>query len=309
MNIIDRCLKGETDLQEMLHLARQFPAEHLHVIDLPYRLSSWALDDPQNIRLWFDRDRLIGWAVLQTPFWSVDITCPPNLEPQLFPHILAWADERALAVLKSPYGHPSWFADVFADQVGRRRNLEAAGFADQGNAVKDPLSTVFMMRPGELPVKEYKLPAGFSMRPLEGEGEAAAYVDLHQSTFESKNMTVDWRIRVLHHPTYRSDLDMIVAAPDGRLAAFCICWMNPDSSPISGQVEPLGCHWDFRRYALGRVILFEGLRRLQAAGAREIYVETDSWRNTAIQLYKSAGFKVVRDARVYRKDYKRSDCD
>lgn len=305
MPMIQRSLQNETDKQEMLQLARHFPADHLRVNDLPYRLSSWALDDQQNTRLWFGNDHLIGWAVLQTPFWTIDITCQPDLEAQLYPEILAWADERALAALDGPYGRPIWFADVFADQVGRRQYLEAVGFADQANAGEDALSKVFMLRPGELPVKEYKLPVGFCMRPLAGEGEVAAYVNLHQSTFESKNMTVDWRLRTLHHPTYRPDLDLVIAAPDGRLAAFCICWLNPDSSPISGQVEPLGCHRDFRRYALGRVALFEGLRRLQVAGAQEIYVETDSYRNTAMRLYESAGFKVVRDVRVYRKDFKK----
>lgn len=26
---------------------------NLHVADLPYRLSSWSLDDKENVRLWF----------------------------------------------------------------------------------------------------------------------------------------------------------------------------------------------------------------------------------------------------------------
>ena len=52
------------DLMEMQALARTFLADHLHMTDLPWRLSSWALDDPDNIGLWVDvNGRLTGWAV------------------------------------------------------------------------------------------------------------------------------------------------------------------------------------------------------------------------------------------------------
>jgi len=51
------------------------------------------------------------------------------------------------------------------------------------------------------------------------------------------------------------------------------------------------------------VALAEGLQRLQARGARQIFVETDSYRNTAFQLYESFDFQVIRDVLVYRKDY------
>jgi ribosomal protein S18 acetylase RimI-like enzyme len=64
----------------------------------------------------------------------------------------------------------------------------------------------------------------------------------------------------------------------------------------------LGCHADFRKYALGRVALAEGLRRLQAQGAEIIYVETDSYRNTAYRLYESMGCELFRNVFVYRKD-------
>jgi len=68
-------------------------------------------------------------------------------------------------------------------------------------------------------------------------------------------------------------------------------------------VEPLGCHKDFRCFALGRVALSEGLRRLQSRGAQNIFVETDTFRNTAFRLYESFDFQVIQNVFVYRKDY------
>ncbi len=152
-------------------------------------------------------------------------------------------------------------------------------------------------------MKDYRIPPGFNIRPLNGETEAEAYVALHRKVFDSEMMTLDWRKRTIRHPGHIADLDLVVEAPDGRLGAFCVCWLDSDGVETTGRIEPLGCHPDFRRYALGRLALTEGLRRLYAHGASKVFVETDCFRSTAFDLYESVGFRVIRDVRVYRKDY------
>ena len=54
---------------------------------------------------------------------------------------------------------------------------------------------------------------------------------------------------------------------------------------------------------MGRAILSEGIRRLQAQGTQAIYVETDNYRDEAFLLYESVGFRAQHDVLVYRKDY------
>jgi mycothiol synthase len=302
MAITQRNLSSEKDKYDISTLARQFSINNLHVIDLPYRLSSWALDDPENIRLWFDEnDNLIAWAVLQTPFWIIDYGCHPDYESSLHPEILAWADQRARSILDTPFGHPAWFIPVFSGQSDRIRDLEKAGYKCQSDLGEDSWTMVLMRRSVQTSVTVYEPRSGFTVRPLAGEAEVKSYVELHQSVFESKNMTVEWRMRMLQHPDYRPDLDIVVEAPDGRLVAFCICWFNEDT--LAGHVEPLGCQKDFRRFALGRVALSGGLQRLQSLGAQNIYVETDGYRNTAFRLYEAFNFQVVQNVLVYRKDY------
>ncbi len=287
----------------MLALTRQCAQDNLHVVDLPYRLCSWALDAPDNVGLWFDAHQcLIAWAVLQTPFWTIDIVCHPSVESELHPEILRWADQRARATLDTPFGHPAWYCMVFSDQSQRIQDLAAAGFSCQADIGEDSWSKALLQRSGETPVKIYRpRSSGFIVRPLAGENDIADYVMLHRTVFETKNMTVEWRLRTLMHPAHRPDLDIVVEAPDGRLAAFCIGWF--DDALQAGHVEPLGCHPDFCRYALGRVVLSEELHRLQARGARQIYVETDAYRNTAMRLYESFDFQVMKEVLVYRKDY------
>ena len=84
-----RSLLTGQDKNLMSALARRYPENNLHVTDLPYRLSSWALDDPENSHLWFDENQqLVAWAVLQTPFWTIDYACQPEAEVSLHKDIL-----------------------------------------------------------------------------------------------------------------------------------------------------------------------------------------------------------------------------
>lgn len=298
---------GQADLRSMEALAREFRTDNLHVTDLPYHLGSALLGDPENIRLWRDGNgELLGWMVMHTSFIALDFAIRPEVEKELLPAMLAWAHERSLANIKmvplgTPEDGPCWFVNVFADMTERLHILETAGFASQADVGEYSWSKVWLQRPTDLPVKDYRIPAGFTVRPLKGEMEADAYVALHRATFGSTIMNADWRRRTIQHPSHVADLDLVVEAPDGKLAAFCVCWLDAEAQV--GQIEPLGCHPDYRRYALGRIALAEGLRRLQAHGARQVFVETDSWRSTAKDLYESVGFQLVRDVLVYRKDY------
>ena len=300
-NFIQVPFQGASDLARMQALARRFPDDHPHGIDLPYRFSSWALDEPQNVGLWCDADgELAGWAVVQTPFWAFDIVCQPDCAAGLYPQLLAWAGSRARAVQDTPYGRPAWFAMLFSEQTARIEALEAAGFTSQSAAGEDSWSQVLMRRPGQAPLPAPALPAGYSIRPLAGAAEAPDYVALHQAVFESKNMTVEWRLRTLQQPAYRPELDLVAIAPDGRLAAFCISWY--DAASRSGQVEPLGCHPEHRRSGLGRAILAEGLHRLQSLGAKQMFVQTDSYYDSAFRLYQNIGFEVVRNILVFQNE-------
>ena len=160
-----------------------------------------------------------------------------------------------------------------------------------------------MRRPAELPA-ECSAPAGFTIRPLAGEGEVAAYVELQREVFGTENMTAEWRSRTLRCPEYIPDLDLVAEAPGGRLAAFCIGWLDrrhPEGP--AGQIEPMGVREEMRHLGLGRAILSETLKRLVQHGAGQIYVETDNYRDAALELYEAVGFRVIRDVLVYRKDY------
>ncbi|RPJ46066.1 MAG: GNAT family N-acetyltransferase [Chloroflexi bacterium] len=304
MALTERPVRDEADLLSMSALVHRYPRSHLHVIDLPYRLSSWALDDPENGCLWIDGDHLAAWAVLQTPFWTVDTACRAEDEQNLIPAILAWAEKRASAIAETFYGRPVWFADVYSRQAERRAALEQAGFADQINAREDAWSKVLMGRPAEAPLHPPHLAEGFTIRPLAGEAEVEAYVALHREVFESRNMTTPWRLRTLLRPEYIPATDLVAVSPGGELAGFCVGWFDPHGfgGRPSGQIEPMGVRETYRKAGLGKALLAECVRRLVNMGAGQVYVETDHQRGPALRLYQSLGFRVIEDVRVYRKD-------
>jgi mycothiol synthase len=298
MTLRQRPFSGKDDLRGMSALVEAFPEQNLHVVDLPYRLCSWALDETGNIGLWFNLEgELRAWTVMQTPFWCIDIVLHPD-EQALYPRLLTWAQQRAADLLNGPYGRPAWFVHVPDRQAARLRELEEAGFASQANVPEDPWSMVMMQHSGEaLAVSGAQ--AGLIIRPLAGRSEVDSYVECHQAVFQSDNMRAMWRSRILAHPAYQPDLDLVAVDAGGRVAGFCVGWLNQQG----GQIEPMGVHPDFRGRGLGRALLSECVRRLQRRGARRIFVATDNFRDAAFGLYESAGFRVIEPVWVYRKDF------
>jgi len=75
-------------------------------------------------------------------------------------------------------------------------------------------------------------------------------------------------------PGYEVENELVVVAPDGRFAAFTVIWFDPISR--SGLFEPVGCHGDFRRQGLSTAIMYEGMKRMKAAGMETASVGCES---------------------------------
>ncbi len=69
----------------------------------------------------------------------------------------------------------------------------------------------------------------------------------------------------------------------------------------SGCFEPVGTHPDFQRLGLGKAVMLEGLRRMQASGMQTAIVGAESDNLAAQGLYRSIGFQAVNKLWTYRK--------
>lgn len=286
MTITRHAFRGEVDMPRILNLVSSMPLACRHVIDLPWRLSSPAINEGRDAAFWQSADgQVVGFAAWQYYWAALDFFILPG-RPDLEEDLFAWADER-FRQRDDERGYPLPYGVEFrADDHERRRLIEAYGFLeDEGDHY---VSLQHAM--GNLAAVP-ALPAGFSLRPLAGEQEALAYAEVHRAAFESTSMTPEWRMRTIRAPQYRPELDLIVTAPDGTFAGFCVGWFDP--SRRIAQIEPLGVHPRFQHLGLGRILLLEILYRFKAHGATRAIVETDVDRTPARRAYESVGFQLV----------------
>jgi len=101
----------------------------------------------------------------------------------------------------------------------------------------------------------------------------------------------------MRSPVYNPQQDIVVSAPDGRIASFCKLWLDPVNRV--GNFEPVGTHPDFQRRGLGRAVMLEGLHRLQAWGMTSAILGTGVKNVPAIRLYEDVGFHIETQLLTY----------
>jgi ribosomal protein S18 acetylase RimI-like enzyme len=289
-----RPYRGEVDRALLTPILQSQPLLRLHLIDFPWKISTPKIEEGQDACLWLrDDTTVIGFAAWQY-YWAVldYYLLAGNEQDDVEREIFSWA-EGHFRRLDQERGFPlPYWIGVSEQDHERLATIESYGYN-----LDDDFHLIRLERDFSEPIAEPQLPSGFLLRPLAGEHEVAAYVDLHRAAFDSTSMTVEWRTRTIHDPLYRPQLDLVVEAPNGRLAAFCVGWLNPEH--LVAQIEPLGVHPDFQRHGLSRALQSEMLRRFKDEGARKALVETDNTSSAALKAYEDSGFRPV--DRIIRK--------
>jgi mycothiol synthase len=143
----------------------------------------------------------------------------------------------------------------------------------------------------DAPISEVPVHSGYTIRPL-GDGLEllercyASGLGFHQGDIKIAVDNRDdpaWYRNIQTAPLYRRDLDLVAAAPDGAIAAFCTIWF--DDVTRSAYFEPVATVPAHQRRGLGKALLTEGLRRLQRMGATRAFVGGHSAAANA--LYRS----------------------
>ncbi len=286
MTITRHTFRGVDDMPDVVDLLHAMAAACRHVVDAPWRLSSPAIAEGRDAVYWRNADgRVVGFGAWQQ-YWAVlDFFIPAGSDAQEVEQALfAWAGER-FRERDAERGRPLPYAAEFRDDDHVRREvIRAHGFTLD----ERPCYVIFEQPLGELPLVP-ALPEGFTLRQLHGEAETEAYAALHRAAFASDSMTASWRARTLRMPQYQPDLDLVISAPDGALAAFCVGWLAPTQR--IAQIEPFGVHPDYRRLGLGHVLLLEMLKRFKLHGAERAFVETKLERDSARHAYEAVGFR------------------
>lgn len=289
MPIVSRSFAGENDYELVRSLLVEVDADRSHssyctIGDLDWWRSTE--EDPESIRLmriWFDSDRAVGmvWPDNKS---RADVIVHPD-HPDLLSVMLEWAEEQtfnanneALVTLETwSNGQDTTRSDV----------LRARGY-EQG----EPAYRYFSRDLNGIN-QEPSLPAGYAIRDMQSAAadDIQRRIDVHRAAFAPSKMTVAKHQRAMASPTYRPELDLVVATEDGSFAAFTIVWF--DEANRTGLFEPVGTHPDHQRRGLGRAIMAEGFRRMSAVGATRALVLTGPDNIGANRLYTASGFHVV----------------
>jgi ribosomal protein S18 acetylase RimI-like enzyme len=302
MTILARPYMSERDLEKMesiLTAGRKAAngAYYVHVGDLRWWMFYTDSDPRQGrICLWeWDAD-LMGWSLLSPNWRMFDVFVRPEMRGRaLEAKIMMWAEECLSRTVQS-LGGEDIRMEVNENDALRIRWLEMRGFTSS-------LQFMWIMsRSLDDPLPETRLPPGYHVRSVAGEGEVRARAAASHGAFGSSLAFEDyWKrmLRFMRSPVYRSDLDLVTVAPDGRFASFCIVW--PDPVTKVGLFEPVGTHPDFQRKGLGKAVVVEGLRRLKVQGMKQAIVCAEHDNLSAQKLYESAGFRTVHKLYTFEK--------
>ena len=122
-------------------------------------------------------------------------------------------------------------------------------------------------------------------------GDFSSRAAAHRSAFHPSRFTDDVYEVVRRETPWRADLDCVVVAPNGEVAAYALAWL--DERNRLGELEPVGVRAEDQRRGLGRAVCLFALRRLREEGADTALVASrgDDAYPGPLALYESIGFR------------------
>jgi mycothiol synthase len=255
---------------------------HLHVGDLAWQLFHMqaAFAPSEIVRLWEDEGgTLVGFVLLYPAFgfFDIEVSAQHRGSP-LEEVILTWAETH----LRRLQGSDGTLFTLVHEQDTAHIEL----LAKHGYSKGDPW--LYLQRSLMEPISTVRLPPDFHVRHVQDVSEAGARAAVLAAAFGATAQTEQYR-RLMQAPGYDIELDLVAVAPDGRFGAFAMCWIDPMNKV--GQFEPVGTAPEFRQMGLGRAVLLEGMRQMQARGAETAVVIVEEAEQAARALYESVGFK------------------
>ncbi len=294
-----RAYAGAHDLQSMIELIKRRPLEWATdfpgCLDLQEMLAVPRLQ--AGTRLWLDaRRRLVAFAILDVDIASANLALEVSSywkEKGLERQMVAWAE--GFVRQSNPPGVQPFLLEASArsDNPATIALLEELGF------VRQPGETVHLERSLAVPIPKPELPGGFSIRPLDGEAEAAEWVRLHRASHGTENMTVEYTLAMMRTPNQDPAMDLVAVAPDGTLVAYCVCFIDVERNALTGRrdgyTDPIAAHPDFQRRGLSKALMLSGLALLRERGMDTVCLGTSSDNLGMLRAAASAGFHITRN--------------
>ena len=222
-------------------------------------------------------------AVLHPVGWGeIRLHVHPRFRtPALEGEMLTQAEEHLFG--RNQAGRRIVYVPVFSDDTLRQEILDQRGYAKLDYCVHH------WQRDLDSPFPEAPLPAGYVIRAMGAIDEHPARSWASWRAFhadepgENYDRDWSWYQNIQSAPLYRRDLDIVTAAADGSIAAFCTIFYDDFTrSAVAVLVGTAAEHW---RRGLGKAVLTEGMRRLQKMGCTRLFA--NAYDPPADALYRS----------------------
>lgn len=248
----------------------------------------------QNTRLWFaDDDSLLAYAWVDD-YDNLICEFAPGSQQDLGAQVVEWAE----AVIRARGGDGLDSACVDSNRE-RQAFLFAHGFTRQTE------ESWHYACPLDVPIPAPQLPPGFSIRPITGEDEAPAVAEMHRAAFGTDYMTTEMRLAMMRTDSYDPAMDIVVVAPDGRLAGYTVAFINAAENELTGQLcgytDPVAVHPGFQRMGLARALLLAGMSQLKERGMTVAKLGTSADNLSMQKAAEAAGFRVESKTLWYHK--------
>jgi GNAT superfamily N-acetyltransferase len=309
MKLQARPYRDQTDMapmRQLLMTGRQanISASYMHpgCLDFDTHYPPDEQENRRNLILWERVDQappiLEAWAMFWQHEGTFDLFVSPALHgtplhETVMDEYVAWAEARAR---EAGIKQISPFWALAYDKVLTRLMQERGFVITQ----VDPPVPLFERVLDELPT--IPLPDGFTIQgvrtPEDGRLRASVTHGAFTSTDSLEHHAAKYA-KFIGSAVYDGERDLFVRSPDGRGAAACTIWFDPVNRV--GLFEPVGTHPDFQGKGLGKAVMAEGLRRMQAAGMRRAVVGFDPNTVAALALYTSLGFRASAYFTIARK--------
>jgi ribosomal protein S18 acetylase RimI-like enzyme len=152
------------------------------------------------------------------------------------------------------------------------------------------------------PVADAPLPEGYTLRTMRAHPDDwQAMANLLNAAFKRTIHSAQEYHNFQRAPIYRPELDIVIEAPDGTLAATA--GLTAHERESFAVVEPVCTHPDHQQRGLARAAISEGLRRVQAMGIQMAYIGAWHANPAANNTYEKLGFTYVERMYIWRHEW------
>ena len=266
------------------------------IVDLQESLSSPSSDTV--VSLWEDENNIIvAYGIVAVNFCNLYFLMHPEApSKELATDIINWGMQQLQE-------HSNCIA---LDTPCRDTDTQRVTLLEQAGFTRSEIQTLHMSRSLANTIATPDFPQGFTLRHVRGQDEVEDVVALHRAAFGTAHMTVEHRLAMMNNPAYIQELDLLLVAPDGTLAAFCYCTVpqeaNRQQGHGEGEIAIIGTHPAYRNRGIGRAMLIAGLQHLKAHGIKTATLGTSSENVQAQSIFYDADFKVSYRSLWYSKE-------